>query len=90
MRWLIAIHKAIDALKRPYSRQVELKNNAFVELLKTRVANKLFTFTDGYKPPSLNGKFITLMRDSDLLKNNKGDTRTLYSLRHTYAKFASV
>jgi integrase len=84
-RWLIAKHKAIDALKRIHSRQIELKDIEFDELLKTRVAHKLFTFTGGYQPPSLNGTFRRLMRDSGLEKSEDGQNRTLYSLRHTYA-----
>jgi integrase len=83
--WLIAKHKAIDALKRLHSRQTEIKDISFDELLKTRVAHKLFTFTDGYQPPSLNGTFRRLMRDSGLEKSDDGQNRTLYSLRHTYA-----
>ena len=57
----------------------------FEQLLKERTAHKLFTFTDGYQPPSLNGTFRRLMRDSDLEKGEDGQNRTLYSLRHTYA-----
>jgi len=33
----------------------------------------------------LNGTFRRLMRDSGLEKDAEGQTRTLYSLRHTYA-----
>jgi integrase len=84
-RWLIAKHKAIDALKRLHSRQTEIKDIEFDELLKARVVHKLFTFTDGYQPPSLNGTFRRLMRDSELEKEEDGQNRTLYSLRHTYA-----
>ena len=84
-RWLIAKHKAIDALERLHSRQVEIKDIEFDELLKARVVHRLFTFTDGYQPPSLNGTFRRLMRDSDLEKGEDGQNRTLYSLRHTYA-----
>jgi len=83
--WLIAKHKAIDALKRLHSRQVELKDIKFDELLKKRVVHKLFTFTGGYQPPSLNGIFRRLMRDSGLEKGENGQNRTLCSLRHTYA-----
>jgi integrase len=89
-RWLIAKHKAVDVLKRIHSRQTQLQHIDFDELLKTKVTHKLFTFTDGYQPPSLNGTFRRLMRDSDLLKSNEGDTRTLYSLRHTYATFELI
>lgn len=84
-RWLIAKHSAVEALKRLHSRQSDIKHIDFEELLKTRVPNKLFRFRDGYQPPSLNGTFRRLMRDSGLEKSNDGQNRTLYSLRHTYA-----
>jgi integrase len=84
-RWLIAKHRAVEALKRLHSRQEDIKHIDFEELLKTRVPYKLFRFSDGYQPPSLNGTFRRLMRDCGLEKNSEGQTRTLYSLRHTYA-----
>ena len=46
---------------------------------------KLFRISNGYQPVSLNGTFRRLMRDSCLLKDDAGQTRTLYSLRQTYA-----
>jgi hypothetical protein len=49
------------------------------------VPHKLFRFNGGYQPPSLNGTFKRLMRDTGLLKNEDGQNGTLYSLRHTYA-----
>jgi integrase len=36
----------------------------------------------------MSGVFERLMRDSGLLLDSAGKTRTLYSLRHTYATFA--
>ncbi len=84
-RWLIAKHRAVDVLKRLHNRQNDIKHILFDELLKTRVPHKLFRFSNGYQPPSLNGTFRRLMRDSELEKNSEGQTRTLYSLRHTYA-----
>ncbi len=54
-------------------------------MFATRVSHKLFRLSDGYQPVSLNGTFRRLMRDTGLLKNSEGQTRTLYSLRHTYA-----
>lgn len=84
-RWLIAKHRAVDVLKRLHNRQNDIKYILFDELLKTRVPHKLFRFSNGYQPPSLNGTFRRLMRDSELEKNSEGQTRTLYSLRHTYA-----
>ncbi len=84
-RWLIAKHRAVDVLKRLHNRQNDIKHISFDELLRTRVPHKLFRFSNGYQPPSLNGTFRRLMRDSELEKNSEGQTRTLYSLRHTYA-----
>jgi len=84
-RWLIAKHRAVDVLRRLHNRQNDIKDVSFNELLKTRVPHKLFRFSNGYQPPSLNGTFRRLMRDSALEKNSEGQTRTLYSLRHTYA-----
>jgi integrase len=84
-RWLIAKHRAADVLRRLHCRQNDIKDISFDELLKTRVPHKLFRFSNGYQPPSLNGTFRRLMRDSGLEKNNEGQTLTLYSLRHTYA-----
>jgi integrase len=51
----------------------------------TRVPHKLFRISTGYQPVSLNGTFRRLMRDTELLKDDAGQNRTLYSLRHTYA-----
>jgi integrase len=58
---------------------------SFDALFEARVPHKLFRFSDGYQPPSLNGTFRRLMRDTGLLKNSEEQNRTLYSLRHTYA-----
>lgn len=60
---------------------------SFEQLLTERVNNKVFSFNGGYQPPSLNGTFRRLMRDTGLLKDADGQNRTLYSLRHTYATF---
>jgi integrase len=86
-RWLIAKHRAVDVLKRLHARQTDVKHIAFDNLFAERVPHLLFRFADGYQPPSMNGTFRRLMRDTGLLKNTEGQTRTLYSLRHTYATF---
>jgi len=86
-RWLIAKHRAVDVLKRLHARQTDVKHIAFDDLFAQRVPHLLFRFADGYQPPSMNGTFRRLMRDTGLLKNTEGQTRTLYSLRHTYATF---
>jgi integrase len=58
---------------------------SFETLFQQRVTEPLFRFSDGYQPHSMVGTFRRLMRDSGLLLNSEGQTRTLYSLRHTYA-----
>jgi integrase len=45
----------------------------------------VFRYCTGEQPQSLVGTFRRLMRDSGLLKDSEGQTRTLYSIRHTYA-----
>ena len=86
-RWLIAKHRAVDVLKRLHARQTDIRHILFDDLFAQRVPHLLFRFADGYQPPSMNGTFRRLMRDTGLLKNTEGQTRTLYSLRHTYATF---
>ena len=48
----------------------------------------IFCFPNGETPYRMEGVFRKLMRDSGLAKDGAGKTRTLYSLRHTYATFA--
>jgi integrase len=84
-RWLIAKHRAVDVLKRLHARQLDICEMSFETTLQTRLPQLLFRFSNGYQPPSMNGTFKRLMRDSGLLKNAEGQNRTLYSLRHTYA-----
>lgn len=86
-RWLIAKHRAVEVLKRLHARQKDIAGMSFETTFAERVPHKLFRFSDGYQPPSLNGTFKRLMRDTGLLKNEDGQNRTLYSLRHTYATF---
>ncbi len=87
-RWLIAKHAAVDVLKRLHARQNDIASVPFEDLLVTRVPHLLFRFSDGHQPHSLVGTFRRLMRDSGLLVDGAGQTRTLYSLRHTYATLA--
>jgi integrase len=87
-RWLIAKHKAVDVLKRLHARQRDINQMSFETTFTERVPHLLFRFSDGHQPHSLVGTFRRLMRDSGLLVNGAGQTRTLYSLRHTYATLA--
>jgi integrase len=84
-RWLIAKHRAVEVLKRLHARQTDVNSLAFESMFASRVPHKLFRLSDGYQPVSLNGTFRRLLRDAGLLTNSEGQTRTLYSIRHTYA-----
>jgi len=72
-------------LKRLHARQLDICEMSFETTLQIRLPQLLFRFSNGYQPPSMNGTFKRLMRDTGLLKNAEGQNRTLYSLRHTYA-----
>jgi integrase len=87
-RWLIAKHKAVDVLRRLHAMQKDIASVPFEDVFTTRVPHLLFRFSDGHQPHSLVGTFRKLMRDSGLLVDGAGQTRTLYSLRHTYATLA--
>ena len=84
-RWIIAKHRCVEVLRRLHARQSDICNTAFEDLLTTRISALLFRFSDGHQPHSFVGTFRRLMRDSGLLKDQDGQNRTLYSLRHTYA-----
>ncbi len=87
-RWLIAKHRAVEVLRRLHARQQDISEMSFETLFEQRVPHLVFRISTGYQPPNLNGAFRRLMRDSGLLKDAAGQTRTLYSLRHTYATLA--
>ena len=89
-RWLIAKHKAVEPLQRLHQRQKDIQHLGWSELISSSITNKVFRFSDGYQPPSLNGTFRRLMRESGLEKGEGGQNRTLYSLRHTYATFELI
>ena len=86
-RWLIAKHKAVDALKRLHQRQKSVRDLDFEDLLVSNKSNLIFTTSDGYQPRRLDGTFKRLMRDMNMMRGEEGQNRTLYSIRHTYATF---
>jgi len=87
-RWLIAKHSAVDVLRRLHQRQRDIAAIPFDTIFETRQQQLLFRFSDGHQPHSLVGTFRKLMRDSGLMLDSAGQTRTLYSFRHTYATLA--
>ena len=84
-RWLIARHEAVAVLKRLHQRQADIEYVEFEDLFQQRLCQKSFRVHNGYQPVSLNGTFRRLLRDAGLLVDGAGKTRTIYSLRHTYA-----
>jgi site-specific recombinase XerD len=84
-RWLIAKHRAAEALARLAGIQ-----KAVGMSLETTIAAKLpqrvFTLDDGSQPYALAGTFMRLLAAAGLSKDmSTGQQRTLYSLRHTYS-----
>jgi integrase len=89
-RWLIAKHGAVEVLRRLHARQRDIAGMSFDSVFEQRVPHLLFRFSAGYQPQHFGGTFRRLMRGSGLLKDGDGKTRTLYSLRHTYATLALI
>lgn len=83
-RWLIAKHSLLPVLERLHSRQRDISTKEFDSVLGRHPAY-LFRSSDLRRPYSFNGLFSRLLKACGLLKNTADQTRTLYSLRHTYA-----
>jgi integrase len=84
-RWLIAKHRATEPIQRLHQQRKNINSIAWDDLFTHSLPQKVFRFTTGYQPPSLNGTFRRLMRESGLEKSLSGQNRTLHSLRRTYA-----
>jgi integrase len=83
-RYLIAKHEAVSVLQRLHSRQDDVCDKPFEQVLG-RVGKCIFRNAIGMRPRTFNGMFEKLTRESGLMYNGAGEKRTLYSLRHTYA-----
>jgi hypothetical protein len=83
-QWRIAKHELLPVLQRLHSRQRNIAHKPFDSVLG-RQKLWLFRTEDGHRPHNFNGLFRRLLRHAELLTNNSGATRTLYSLRYTYA-----
>ena len=86
-RYLIAKHQIVKTLERLMKWQA-LPYESLDELLEAKLDRLLFTCPDETRPHRMKPIFTRLMENSGLLKDAAGKTRTLYSLRHTYATFA--
>jgi hypothetical protein len=71
-RWLIAKHWAVDVLRKLHARQTGIAELSFEATLTTIVNQKLFRSRTGYQPPSLNGTFRRLVRETALLVDGEG------------------
>ena len=83
-RWLIAKHEAQAVLITLHSLQPDIADKP-IEQVMGRDTKYLFRRPDGQRPRTFNGMFSKLMRESGLRWNHTNQSRTLYSLRHSYA-----
>ena len=83
-RWLIAKHEAQAVLIKLHSLQPDIADKP-IEQVMGRDTKYLFRRPDGQRPRTFNGMFSKLMRESGLRWNHTNQSRTLYSLRHSYA-----
>jgi integrase len=86
-RYLIAKNAVIETLER-LIRWQGLEQETLDAVIEAKLDRMVFCFPNGHTPYRMEGVFRKLMRDSGLAKDGAGKTRTLYSLRHTYATFA--
>ena len=86
-RYLIAR----DALVASLERLITWQGYDYANLdamIRAGVDRRIFAMPAGDQPYEMSGVFGRLLRDSGLLQDAADKTRTLYSLRHTYATFA--
>jgi integrase len=78
-------------LKRIHERCGDINKMNFEQLLKAKVNKPVFRLSDGSVSKNLRQTFKAFLTDTGLLvRSRTGQSRTLYSLRHTYATFALV
>lgn len=81
----------IKYLKRIHERTDAIKNIPFYDMINRKLDLPVFCLPDGTVTENLRQTFKAFLKDADLLKCPKtGQSRTLYSLRHTYATFALI
>ena len=84
-RWLIAKHDAVTVLERLAARDPQCSGLTLDDIFAAKIPKPIFSFSDGTQPYHFNKAFERLLKSADLLVDSSGQTRTLYSLRHTYA-----
>lgn len=84
-RWLIAKHRAADALERLAIRQKTVGMH-LEAAIAAKLPIKVFAYDDGTQPYAFQGTFKRMLAVAGLSRDaSSGQERTLYSLRHTYA-----
>lgn len=76
-----------DYVKRLFEYRINELGINETEFLNTRVDEFLFCHKDGSAVGSFKKGFRNLLEESGLLKGKNDKNRTLYSIRHTYARF---
>ena len=84
-RYLIAKHDAVGVFERLAQRDAVCTDMTLTEVFDAKQEQLVFRFSTGEQPYHFNAVFTRLLTAAGLLRNNVGETRTLYSLRHTYA-----
>ena len=81
----------INYLKRIQRRSPDISDMTFEELLRAQIDKPVFRLPDGTATNNLRQAFRLRMNDTGLLKcPPTGQSRILYSFRHTYATFARL
>lgn len=90
-RELVARHNVVAYLKRLHKRTADIKHLSWANLIAKGVDKEVFRLPDGTNTQGLGQTFEILLKDAELLTDRRTDqSRTLYSLRHTYATLALV
>lgn len=84
-RWLIAKNEAVSVLERLRERDAACAGMTLDAVFAAKLDKLVFTFSDGTQPYHFNDVFRRLLTDAGLKRDGSGATRSLYSLRHTYA-----
>ena len=86
-RWLIAKHRASEALTRLAQRQRVGAN--LDQAIEAKSDTYVFSLSTGQRPTSMHTSFELLLKDSAIRVDPiTGKNRSLYSLRHCYATLA--
>jgi hypothetical protein len=79
----------VAVLQRLHSRQQDIAHKPFKQVLGQH-KGRLYLTEDWLRQHNFNGLFRRLLRHCELLENNNRATRTLYSLRYTYATAGQI